>query len=76
MDKIKNNAPLVIGDGLNKKRLTRRFLGSNSPWPINNSCFGNKELKAYLKGQTHFFYGRDQNGFPQRHEVRQEYFYI
>lgn len=75
MDKIKNTAPLVIGEGLNKQRLSRRFIGGENQ-PATNSCFERKELNAYLKGHTHFFYKKDENGFPARYEVRQEYFYV
>ena len=70
-EKVKNNAPLIIGQYPNQQRLSRKFLGDID----GKSTIERKELKAYLKGQTHFFYGSDALGNPIRHEVRQEYFY-
>jgi hypothetical protein len=53
------------------QRLSRKFLGNLFP----ENCIEKSELKAYIKGQTHFYYGRDQQGYPRRFEVRQQYFY-
>lgn len=71
MMKIKPTAPLTIGEGINKVRLTRRFLGNLFP----DNCYERKELAAYIKGHEFFNYKRDDAGYPMRFKVRQEYFY-
>lgn len=65
--KVENTSPLVK-DG---KRLTRRFLGNLFP----KTVFEKNELKAYLKGKTHFTYKNNSDNY-HLHKVRQEYFYI
>lgn len=81
-DKVNSNSPLKVGDGINQKSLSRRFLGNLNPNTRDENkernklrCFEAKELKAYLKGQTHFYYGKDFDRNPIKHEVRQEYYY-
>lgn len=69
--KIENTAPLTIGEGIEKKKLTRRFLGNLFP----KNCYENNELKAYVKGHSRFAYKRDERGNQQYYLVRQEYFY-
>lgn len=77
MSEIKNTAPLIIGEGLDKKRLSRRFLGGNDPLTVNMPpCQFKNELKAYIKGQTHYRYKNNEMGLPAYYKVRQEYFYI
>ena len=75
--KNENTQPLVK-DG---KRLSRRFLGNINP----ENVFEKKELKAYLKGHTHFQYRNTGevfvgiNNYGERvysNKVRQEYFYV
>ena len=67
-----NTSPLTIGQYPNEKRLTRRFLGNHNPeYPVEH-----KELKAYLKGNTHYQYKKDETGNPLTFKVKQEYFYL
>ena len=35
--------------------------------------FEKKHLKAYLRGDKYFFYGKDAFGNPIKHEVQQEW---
>lgn len=68
---IKNTAPLIIGEGLNKVNLSRRFLGNLFP----TNQYEQNELKAYIKGHSSFRYGRDEYQNPFYWKTRQEYFY-
>lgn len=63
-----NTQPLISKDG---KGLKRKFLGNLFP----KSTIENKELKAYIRGQSSFNYKKDQYGNPNVYEVRQEYYY-
>jgi len=74
MSEIANNSPLIIGKYPNQQKLSRRFLGNL--FPDKGVCIERKELQAYLKGQTHFTYKRDEYGNQMFYKVRQEYFYV
>lgn len=72
MQKVKNTAPLTIGEAPNQMRLTRRFLGEINP----KNGYDKAEKKAYLKGQSRFNYkSRNLLNGAAAYEVRQEYFY-
>mgnify|MGYP003323169526 CR=1 FL=1 len=68
-EKATPRSPLTNDVG---QKLTRRFLGDlNSLKPQDQ-----RELKAYLKGNEFFVFGRDRKTkHPLIHPVRQEYFY-
>lgn len=60
-----NTSPLTINVKGEILKLTRQFLGNTQA----KTTQGQNELKAYLKGHTHFYY------LGERKAVRQKYFY-
>ena len=51
-----------------KKEITRKFLGELFPEKKRRN-FEKAHLKAYLKGQSHFRYGKTKEGQPAYFKV-------
>jgi hypothetical protein len=69
---INGNSPLTKGN----KRLTRKFLGKLNDFVDNaDKAFNKAMLKAYLKGNTNFFFGRNPDNTRAYRTVLQEYSY-
>lgn len=56
-----------------KRRFTGKLSGFVSKQERN---FCKKQLKAYLRGWTHFKYGKNTDGTPKVHETPQEYYTV